>query len=125
MAADPLDSFRLKLMQELLPVGLAVADRARKGGAKDVMAAFQAGDGDPLEQLRQEGEGAASQVRQSLDRLRPGLGNPVMKVEVRDVPDVPDGPGEPLSPDDSAALQEALGRIAERLQLLEQRLGAD
>ena len=33
MAADPLDSFRLKLMQELLPVGLAVADRARKGGA--------------------------------------------------------------------------------------------
>jgi hypothetical protein len=122
MAADPLDSFRLKLMQELLPVGLAVADRARKGGAKDVMAAFQAGDRDPLEQLRQEGEGAASQVRQSLDRLRPGLGNPVMKVEVRDVPD---GPGEPLSPDDSAALQEGLGRIAERLQLLEQRLGAD
>jgi hypothetical protein len=122
MAADPLDSFRLKLMQELLPVGLAVADRARKGGAKDVMAAFQAGDGDPLEQLRQEGEGAASQVRQSLDRLRPGLGNPVMKVEVRDVPD---GPGDPLSPDDSAALQEGLGRIAERLQLLEQRLGAE
>ena len=122
MAADPLDSFRLKLMQELLPVGLAVADRARKGGAKDVMAAFQAGDGDPLEQLRLEGEGAASQVRQSLDRLRPGLGNPVMKVEVRDVPD---GPGEPLSPDDSAALQEGLGRIAERLQLLEQRLGAE
>ena len=122
MAADPLDSFRLKLMQELLPVGLAVADRARKGGAKDVMAVFQAGDGDPLEQLRQESEGAASQVRQRLDRLRPGLGNPVMKVEVRDVPDQP---GEPLSKDDSAALQEGLGRIAERLQLLEQRLGAE
>ena len=122
MAADPLDSFRLKLMQELLPVGLAVADRARKGGAKDVMAAFQAGDKDPLEQLRQEGEGAASQVRQSLDRLRPGLGNPVMKVEVRDVPE---GPGEPLSPEDTAALQEGLGRIAERLRLLEQRLGAE
>ncbi len=122
MAADPLASFRLKLMQELLPVGLAVADRARKGGAKDVMAAFQTGDEDPLEQLRQEGEGAASQVRQSLDRLRPGLGNPVMRVEVRDVPD---GPEEPLSPDDIAALQEGLGRIAERLQLLEQRLGAE
>ena len=122
MAADPLDSFRLKLMQELLPVGLAVADRARKGGAKDVMAAFQAGDKDPLEQLRQEGEGAASQVRQSLDRLRPGLGNPVMKVEVRDVPD---GPEDPLSLDDTVALQEGLGRIAERLQLLEQRLGAE
>jgi hypothetical protein len=106
----------------LLPVGLAVADRARKGGAKDVMAAFQAGDGDPLEQLRQEGEGAASQVRQSLDRLRPGLGNPVMKVEVRDVPDTPE---QPFSPDDRVALQEGLSRIAERLELLEQRLGAE
>jgi hypothetical protein len=122
MAADPLDSFRLKLMQELLPVGLAVADRARKGGAKDVMAAFQPGNGDPLEQLRREGEGAASQVRENLDRLRPGLGNPVMKVQVRDVPDSPE---DPLTPDDSAALQEGLGRIAERLQLLEQRLGAE
>lgn len=89
------------------------------------MAAFQAGDKDPLEQLRQEGEGAASQVRQSLDRLRPGLGNPVMKVEVRDVPDGPEETGDPLDPDDSAALQEGLGRIAERLQLLEQRLGAE
>jgi hypothetical protein len=45
-----------------------------------------------------------------------------MKVEVRDVPD---GAQEPLDPDDSAALQEGLGRIAERLQLLEQRLGAN
>ena len=88
MAADrfpsqSLDALRLKLMQEVLPVGLAVADRARKGGAKDVIAAFQ-GDEDPIEQLRQEGSEAASQVRERLDRLSPGLGNPVMKVEVRD-----------------------------------------
>ena len=30
MAADPLDALRLTLMQDLLPVGLAVVDRARK-----------------------------------------------------------------------------------------------
>ena len=48
-----------------------------------------------------------------------------MKVEVRDVPDGPEETGDPLDPDDSAALQEGLGRIAERLQLLEQRLGAE
>ena len=29
MAADPLDALRLTLMQDLLPVGLAVAERAR------------------------------------------------------------------------------------------------
>jgi hypothetical protein len=45
-----------------------------------------------------------------------------MKVEVRDVPDTA---AEPISPDDSADLQEGLTRIAERLQLLEQRLGSD
>ncbi|MEY3757211.1 MAG: hypothetical protein RLZZ263_365, partial [Cyanobacteriota bacterium] len=82
--AQRLNALRLKLMQEVLPVGLAVADRARKGGAKDVIAAFQ-GDADPIEQLRQEGEVAASQVRERLDRVSPGLGNPVVKVEVRDV----------------------------------------
>jgi hypothetical protein len=136
--AQRLNALRLKLMQEVLPVGLAVADRARKGGAKDVIAAFQ-GDADPIEQLRQEGEVAASQVRERLDRVSPGLGNPVVKVEVRDV--AQDGMGEGLDGGFGAAigangsgasqasadlhdLEQGLSRIAERLQLLEQRLGA-
>ena len=143
MAADRfpsqrLDALRLKLMQEVLPVGLAVADRARKGGAKDVIAAFQ-GDEDPIEQLRQEGSEAASQVRERLDRLSPGLGNPVMKVEVRDVePEASaftkasndganargDDPQSDSPRSDAQELAEGLNRIAARLQLLEQRLGA-
>ena len=143
MAADRfpsqrLDALRLKLMQEVLPVGLAVADRARKGGAKDVIAAFQ-GDEDPIEQLRQEGSEAASQVRERLDRLSPGLGNPVMKVEVRDVePEASafttasndganvrgDAPQSDSPQSDAQELAEGLNRIAARLQLLEQRLGA-
>lgn len=142
MAADRfpsqrLDALRLKLMQEVLPVGLAVADRARKGGAKDVIAAFQ-GDEDPIEQLRQEGSEAASQVRERLDRLSPGLGNPVMKVEVRDVEPVAsafttannganvrgDAPQSDSPQSDAQELAEGLNRIAARLQLLEQRLGA-
>lgn len=143
MAADRfpsqrLNALRLKLMQEVLPVGLAVADRARKGGAKDVIAAFQ-GDEDPIEQLRQEGAVAASQVRERLDRVSPGLGNPVMQVEVRDVePEVSpftaapnganasgDAPGSAIPLSESQELAEGLNRIAARLQLLEQRLGAD
>ena len=148
MAADRfpsqrLNALRLKLMQEVLPVGLAVADRARKGGAKDVIAAFQ-GDEDPIEQLRQEGAVAASQVRERLDRVSPGLGNPVMQVEVRDVEpevspftaapnganasgDAPqsDSPHSAIPLSDSQELAEGLNRIAARLQLLEQRLGAD
>ena len=131
MATDPFDALRLTLMQDVLPVGLAVVDRARKGGAKEVMAAFDGSSADPLGQLRDEGEPAASQVRESLDRLSPGLGNPVMKVEVRDVPTesqqeptaVPN-PSAVLDPSDERELSEALARIAQRLEALEQALAA-
>jgi len=119
MATDPLDALRLTLMQDVLPVGLAVVERARKGGLQEVMAAFDGRSSDPLGSLRQEGEPAASQVREGLDRVSPGLGNPVMKVQVHDVAP------EAADPADGLELQQALGRIGERLALLEQRLGVD
>ena len=118
MASDPLDALRLTLMQDVLPVGLAVAERVRRGGPRDVIDAFS-GVADPLAQLKDEGETAARQVRESLDRLQPGLGNPVMKVEVRDVP------AEAPAPEDRQELQQALARISNRLTLLEQRLHSE
>ncbi|MBD2422533.1 hypothetical protein [Cyanobium sp. FACHB-13342] len=123
MATDPLDALRLTLMQDVLPVGLAVVERARKGGAQEVMAAFDGRSADPLGTLRQEGEPAASQVRQGLDRVSPGLGNPVMKVDVHEMahPDAGDVHG--ADPQDALALQQGLALIAGRLELLEQRLG--
>lgn len=123
MGADPFDSLRLALMQDVLPVGLAMVERARRGGARDVADVFGQG-GDPLGQLREEGEDAARQVRERLDRLQPGLGNPVMKVEVKDIPmavSLSDEASQGVS-DDRAELQLSLARISERLSLLEQRL---
>ncbi|MFM1812210.1 MAG: hypothetical protein RLZZ336_1148 [Cyanobacteriota bacterium] len=120
MAADPLDKLRLRLMQDLLPVGVAVVERARKGGLKDVVAGFSAAEAgtDPLSKLRQEGEPLASQLRDGLDRVSPGLGNPVMKVDVRVEQTPPDAsPHEPplqALPDEAALLA--------RLQAMEQRL---
>lgn len=137
MAPDPLDALRLTLMQEVLPVGLAVVERARKGGPREVLAAFETNPADSLAALRREGEPAASQLRDTLDRVQPGLGNPVMKVEVRDVPG-PAGPAAAAGPAmsdlsaeganasptaaETAALQQTLARIAERLDELERRL---
>ncbi|MCP9850274.1 hypothetical protein [Cyanobium sp. Morenito 9A2] len=118
MASDPFDALRLALMQELLPVGMAVVERARQGGPRDVIEAFTA-SADPLNQLKQEGDTAARQVRERLDRLQPGLGNPVLKVTVRDVPNERP-PGSP----DTEELQRVLGRITEHLDLLEHRLDA-
>ncbi|MEA5424313.1 hypothetical protein [Synechococcus sp. CCY9202] len=117
MAADPFDALRLTLMQDVLPVGLAVVERALKGGSAEVMAAFN-DTNDPLGQLREEGEPVASQVREGLDRVQPGLGNPVMKVEVRDVPTEPSA----ATAVDDAALARTLERISGRLRLLEQRI---
>ncbi|MCP9890191.1 hypothetical protein KBY57_03825 [Cyanobium sp. Aljojuca 7D2] len=123
MATDPLDALRLTLMQDVLPVGLAVVERARKGGAQEVMAAFDGRSDDPLGTLRQEGEPAASELRQGLDRVRPGLGNPVMKVEVHDVA-AEAADARVADPQDALELQQGLARIAERLEQLEQRLGS-
>ncbi|MEN9767679.1 hypothetical protein [Vulcanococcus sp.] len=123
MGADPLDSLRLALMQDVLPVGMAVVERARRGGARDVADVFSQG-ADPLGQLREEGEDAARQVRERLDRIQPGLGNPVMKVDVKDVPvsvRLGDDPVATVSAD-RLELQASLARISERLLLLEQRL---
>ncbi|MCP9799232.1 hypothetical protein [Synechococcus sp. RedBA-s] len=129
MAADPFDALRLTLMEEILPVGIAMVDRARRGGPRQVVEAFTATD-DPLAQLRQEGDAAAKAVRESLDQVQPGLGNPVLKVEVRDVPsdfstDLSGPPPAAASgADERLALQEALARISGRLENLERRLGA-
>jgi glutathione S-transferase len=120
MAADPLDSLRLTLMQDVLPMGLAAVERMRKGGPQGLIAAFDGSTPDPLAQLRQEGEPAATQLREQLDRVSPGLGNPVMKVEVRDVNPEPAADPPPVT--DPAELQRRLAAVAERLRLLEQRL---
>jgi hypothetical protein len=95
---------------------MAMVERARKGGPREVLAAFDGNSADPLGQLREEGEPIASQMREGLDRLSPGLGNPVMKVEVRDVA------AEPSSPADAQELNEALQRIASRLGELQRQL---
>lgn len=126
MASQPLDALRLAVMQEWLPLGLAVVDRARRGGVGAVVEGLTQPD-DSLDQLRREGEPAARQLRDSLDRLQPGLGNPVMKVQVRDLEQPPAAPPVPeaLEPPAAGDLQGALVRIGERLQLLEQRLGAE
>lgn len=118
-------------MQDVLPMGMAVVERARKGGPAEVFAAFDGSSTDPLGQLRQEGEPAASQLRDNLDRLQPGLGNPILKVEVRDVAAEVPPPQAPATASaggpaasDPEALPLALERIAARLELLEQRLFA-
>lgn len=119
MAADPLDSLRLSLMQDVLPVGMAIVERARRGGVRDLVAVLSE-TSDPFSQLREEGDAAARSVRDNLDRVQPGLGNPVMPVAVRTAP--VDGGGSGDDQAGMADLQATLQRIEARLLLLDQRL---
>ena len=117
-ADNPLDQLRLSLMQDVLPVGLAVLERARQGGPTKVAEVFSGGSVDPIADLREEGEPAARTVREQLDQVSPGLGNPVMPVSV--------SVEEPAdSPDERSELMDALQRIEGRLEELSRRLPAD
>ena len=125
MAADsnsdnPLDQLRLSLMQDVLPVGLAVLERARRGGPSKVVEVFTAGSEDPIAELRQEGEPVARDVREQLDAVSPGLGNPVMPVSVS----VEEPATVQERQDDSDDLLPTLRRIEERLDELRRRLPA-
>lgn len=117
-------------MQQVLPVSLALVERVRKGGPAAVASAFTGSTADPLDALRQEGEPAASRLRDQLDQVSPGLGNPVMAVQVREVnqQESEDDSGDPQAAlgwdPDPEALPERLRQIGARLAELERRLQA-
>ena len=114
--SQPLDSLRLALMQEVLPMGLAFVDRVRTDGPAKAVESVASGD-DSLGDLREQGEAAAREVRQRLDQISPGLGNPVMSVQVQ--VDEPLQPEVAVDQGDSLELQEVLARIDGRLQRLD------
>lgn len=124
MPPDPFDNLRLTLMQQVLPVGLALVERVRRGGPGELASAFDSREGDPLDRLREEGEPAASRLRAQLDQVTPGLGNPVMSVRVREVDETTasDQDPEPGADPDPEALPARLSQISRRLRLLEHRL---
>jgi len=108
------------LMQDFLPVGIAVFDRARKGGAGKVIAAFKESE-DPLDVLRSEGESSAKIVRERLDQVRPGLANPVVPVTV----DVKETGLTTDEISDANALNSFLQRLELQLDALYSCLGDD
>ena len=99
-------------------MGLAFVDRVRTDGPAKAVQSVASGD-DPLGDLREQGEAAAREVRERLDQISPGLGNPVMSVQVE--VDEPVEALDRLDSDhgDSSKLQDVLARIDGRLQRLD------
>ena len=119
----PFEAFRLSVMQDVLPVGLAMVERVRQGGAAKVVEGLTSSS-DPLADLREEGAPAAKAVRERLDQVSPGLGNPVVQVdvEVDPAPELCRSPSEPRTVDDGDPLPVVLARIESKLDQLQQHL---
>lgn len=107
-------------MQDVLPVGLAMVERVRRGGAAKVVESFTTSS-DPLADLREEGASAAESVREHLDQVSPGLGNPVIQVDV-DVEPMAATAANTTTSDEDESLTVVLARIESRLELLQQQL---
>ncbi|WP_320673751.1 hypothetical protein [Prochlorococcus sp. MIT 1341] len=117
MADEKIDRIRLAFMQDVLPVGLAMFERVRQGGVKRVLEVINESKA-PLDDLKKEGESAAKDLREKLDSVSPGLGNPVMSVNVG----VEDSIATSNGIADEEELVKLLSRIESRLEELENHL---
>ena len=81
MSDKVFEKFRLWAMTDFLPIGVALVKRVRKKGSAGLRDIFSSTNY-PFQDLRSEGEADAKFVRDQLDEFNPGLGNPVMSVEV-------------------------------------------
>ena len=80
MAKDQLKDFHLFAMQSFLPVGMGIIKNAKAGGVKKVMDIFSSDD--PFSGFQVDGEDSAKILRDKIDQVIPGLGNPVVSVDV-------------------------------------------
>ena len=80
MAQDQLRDFHLFAMESALPVGMGIIKNAKTGGFRKIMDVFKSKD--PFSEFQVDGETSAKKVRDKIDQVIPGLGYPVVSVDV-------------------------------------------
>ena len=80
MARNQLSNLHLFAMESVLPLGMGIINNAKTGGLKQIMDVM--GSKDPFSEFQVEGENSAKLVRDKIDELIPGLGHPVISVDV-------------------------------------------
>ncbi len=117
MSKSLLGNFHLSFVEDFLPVGIAIFDRVKKGGASKVIEGFTASE-HPMEFLRVEGTSSALLFRQKLDQIRPGLGNPALDIEFDEESKVSDVSNE----SDHNTLLNILNRMNNRVDILQRHI---
>ncbi len=80
MAKSQLRDLHLFLIESALPVGMGVINDSKAGGIRKVIDVLSSKD--PFSQFMIDGETSAKRVRDNIDQLIPGLGHPVVSVDV-------------------------------------------
>ena len=118
MAKDQLRDFHLFAMESALPFGMGIIKNAKTGGLQKIMNVFQSKD--PFSEFQVNGETSAKTVRDKIDQLIPGLGYPVVSVDITVEENYPD-----YESNDQDSLVLTLNRIDTELDQLRRLINND
>ena len=118
MAKDQFKDLHLFAMESVLPFGMGIVESARTGGLKKILNVFNSKD--PFSEFQVDGETSAKRIRDKIDQLIPGLGNPVVSVDVTVEENYPD-----YEINDRDSLVSTLNRIDSQLDQLRHYLNND
>ena len=118
MAKDQLQDLHLFVMESALPFGMGIINNAKTGGLQKIMDVFKSKD--PVSEFQVDGETSAKTVRDKIDQFIPGLGYPVVSVDVSVEEDYPNSHST-----DQESLVSTLNRIDTQVNNLRQYLNND
>jgi len=118
MAKDQLRDLHLFAMESALPFGMGIINKAKTGGLQKIMDVFKSKD--PFSEFQIDGETSAKTLRDKIDQLIPGLGHPVVSVDVTIEENYPNH-----EVNDQDSLVSTLNRIDSQLNQLRHCLSND
>ena len=118
MAKDQLRDLHLFAMESALPFGMGIVNNAKNGGFQKIMDVLKSKD--PFLEFQVDGKTSAKTVRDKIDQLIPGLGYPVVSVDVTVEENSPDHESN-----DQDSLVSTLNRIDNELDLLRHYISND
>tara|TARA_Y100001968_G_C19121136_1_gene602037 strand:- start:180 stop:554 length:375 start_codon:yes stop_codon:yes gene_type:complete len=118
MAKDHIRNLHIFAMDSALPFAMGIVNNAKTGGLKKIFDVFKSKD--PFLEFQVEGESSAKIVRDKIDELIPGLGHPVVSVDVTVEENYPD-----YEKNEQDSLVTTLNRIDSQLDQLRYYLDND
>ena len=111
MAKDQIRDLHLFAMESALPFGMGIINNAKTGGFQKIIDVLKSKD--PYAEFLVDGKTSAKTVRDKIDKLIPGLGYPVVSVDVTVEENYPD-----YESNDQDSLVSTLNRIDSELDKL-------